>query len=436
MSPRLAILTGTLAGQTHALGSARLSLGRDARCDVHFDPNSDLDVSARHAELRLDDGVAIVRDCNSTNGVYVNGTRVRGEQRLAGGDVIRLGAHGPKIRFDAEAHPAAKASTTERIAVAVGHQTRALRLTFAAFVAVVICAGGYGAWSARRSRLDRGIELEALRKRNDSLGTAIDRDMSAMTGRLASLDSALAAARRESETLRTRLASERSEADVQLLSTQVARAESRRGAIAAAARMDYEAIAKANGPAVAMIAVEMPDGTMYSGSGVCVSADGLIVTNRHLVRAAGGATPRRIAVAYADTKDWLPARIERVAGDADLAVLRVERPGSYPFVSTIAQHAPDVGAPVAVIGFPLGNSVPMDGSTDAVRERSTLGVGTVSKSIATVLQIDGFAVDGSSGSPVFAEDGSIAGIVYGGAGEAAGRIIYAVPGSAVRALLK
>ncbi|MFL5562582.1 MAG: FHA domain-containing protein, partial [Gemmatimonadaceae bacterium] len=119
MSPRLAILTGTLAGQTHALGSARLSLGRDARCDVRFDPTADLDVSARHAEVRVEDGTAIVHDSNSTNGVYVNGTRVRGEQRLSGGDVIRLGAHGPKIRFDADDQPVTRGSTTERVAVAV-----------------------------------------------------------------------------------------------------------------------------------------------------------------------------------------------------------------------------------------------------------------------------------------------------------------------------
>jgi len=78
----------------------------------------------------------------------------------------------------------------------------------------------------------------------------------------------------------------------------------------------------------------------------------------------------------------------------------------------------------------------MDGSSDGITARSTLGVGTVSKSIPGVLQIDAFASEGSSGSPVFAEDGSIAGIVYGGAPESAGRIVFAVPGSAIAALVR
>ena len=437
MTPRLSILTGTLAGQTRALGSARVALGRDPLCDVRFDPTSDTEVSARHAEVRLDNGVAIVRDANSTNGVYVNDTRVRGEQRLADGDVIRLGARGPKLRFDANGGAALPpGSTTERIAVAVQHQTRGLRLAVAACVVVALGAAGVGVWSSRRTDQSRSAELDLLRARNDSLSAAIDRDLHVVSGRLAGLDSALAASKLESDGLRSQLAKARTGEGVSLLSERISRAESRRGAIAAAARMDYEAIARASGKAVVMIAVEMPDGTLYSGSGVGVSANGAIVTNRHLVRASDGTLPRRIAVVYADTRDWLPAHVERIAEDGDLALLRTDREGAHPFVSRITEDAPAVGAPVAIIGFPLGSAAPMDRSGDGVIARSTLGVGTVSKSIPGVLQIDAFATDGSSGSPVFAEDGSIAGIVYGGAREAAGRIVYAVPGMAVRTLLQ
>ena len=128
--------------------------------------------------------------------------------------------------------------------------------------------------------------------------------------------------------------------------------------------------------------------------------------------------------------------MERVGEDGDLALLQVDREGPFPFVGRISTSAPAVGMPVAIMGYPLGPKTPMDGSTDGITARSTLGVGTVSKSIPGVLQIDAFATEGSSGSPVFAEDGSVAGIVYGGAREAAGRIVYAVPGSAIRALLR
>ncbi|HWE44318.1 MAG TPA: trypsin-like peptidase domain-containing protein [Gemmatimonadaceae bacterium] len=436
MNPRLVVLTGTLAGQTRALGAERVALGRDALCEVRFDPTADTEVSARHAELRMENGVAIVRDTNSTNGVYVNGTRVRGEQALADGDVVRLGARGPKIRLEAQPARAAQGSTTERIAVAVHRQTRGLRTALIACIALVAAGAGFGFWSSRRADAVRASELELLRRRNDSLSAAIDRDLHAMTGRLAGLDSALAAAKRESDALRARLAASRGDAGVTLLSAQIARAESRRGAIAAAARMDYEAIARASGKAVVMIAVEMPDGKLFSGSGIGVAAEGVIVTNRHLVRGRDGAPPRRIAVIFSDTRDWLPAHIDRVAADGDLAVLRIDREGPFPFVSRVSVNAPAVGAPVAIMGFPLGAATPMDGSTDGLTARSTLGVGTVSKSIPGVLQIDAFASEGSSGSPVFSEDGSIAGLVYGGAPEAAGKIVYAIPGAAIARLLQ
>lgn len=435
MNPRLAILTGALAGQTRALDSARLSLGRDPRCDLRFDSTADTEVSARHAEIVVENDRVMVRDANSTNGVYVNGTRVRGEQRLADGDVIRLGARGPKLRFETQPQPA-RGSTTERIAVAVDRQTRGLRAALLASVVVALAAGALGLWSVRRADAARASELELLRRRNDSLSAAIDRDLHAMSGRLAGLDSALAAAKRESEALRRQLDGARTSGGVSLLSAKVARAESRQGAIAAAARMDYEGIARANGKAVVMVAVEMADGKMFSGSGVGVSAEGTVLTNRHLVRGSDGAAPRRIAVIYADTRDWLPAHVERVGGDADLAVLRIDRQGPFPFVSRIAADAPAVGAPVAIIGYPLGAATPMDGNADGTTARSTMGVGAVSKSIPGVLQIDAFASDGSSGSPVFSEDGSIAGIVYGGAGDAASRIVYAVPSPAIRALIQ
>ena len=435
MSPRLRILTGTLAGQTRALGPARTALGRDALCEIRFDPQADVEVSARHAEVRVDDGRVLIRDANSTNGTYVNDRRLSGERVLAEGDVIRLGARGPKIRFESGAAPAMAGATNDRIAVAVQQQTRGLRIAVGALALVAIAGAGSMAWLARRGDAARAAELDLLRHRNDSLGAAIDRDMRSMSGRLAGLDSALAAAKRESDTLRAQLRATRSTEGVRLLSARVAEAESRRGAIVAAARMDYEAISRANERAVVMIAVEMPDGRSYSGSGFGVGTDGTIVTNRHVVQGDSGEAPKRIAVIYADTREWLPAHVERVAGDADVAVLRVDQSGSYPTVAKISAGVPPVGAPVAVIGYPLGVATPMEGSGTAVVARTTRGVGTVSKSIAQTLQIDAFAVDGSSGSPVFDADGAVVAMVYGGAAESSGRIVYAIPAPAIRAML-
>ncbi len=434
MNPRLVVLTGTLAGQVRTLGPARLTLGRDASSDIRFDPDRDTDVSARHAEVICCEGIASVRDANSTNGVYVNGRRVRDTQTLADGDVLRLGAHGPELRYELRAAAAsANTPTTER--AAGSPQTRRLRVVLGGAL-LLAGAAAVAVWASGRADAERDSEVVALRRRNDSLSVAIDHDMRAMSGRLAGLDSALAGARQESDRLRIRLAQGASTDSVTLLAERLGRAETRRGAIAAAARMDYAAIARTSGRAVVMIAVQMADGTLYSGSGVGVSADGVILTNRHLIRGSTEDPPQRIAVIYADSRDWLPAHVERVAADADLAMLRIDGGGRYPFIDRVSTRAPAVGAPVAIIGYPLGAGTPMDGGRDRIIARSTLGVGTVSKSISSVLQIDAFALEGSSGSPVFAGDGSIAGLVYGGARDAAGRIVYAVPSGGIRALLK
>ena len=407
MSPRLAILTGTLAGQTRAIDSTRLSLGRDAVSDIRFDPDADTEVSGRHAEVRIENGAVYVRDANSTNGVYVNGTRVRVEQRLADGDVIRLGATGPKIRFDANGSSPGGGSTNERIAVAVDRRTRGLRAALVTCVLLAIGGGWFALWSARRSNDARGAELAGLRRRNDSLSVAMARTIPG---------SASGPAIRDSGQRPTATASPR--------------------ASAAGAAMDYHAIVAANGRSIVMIAVEMPDGKAFSASGVSVSADGSILTNAHLVRGSDGQAPTRIAVVFADTPDWLPAHIVRVAGDADLAMLRIERPGAFPAIGRISDRAPLVGDPVAILGFPLGETTPMDGSTRGFTARSTLTVGTISKAIPGIVQIDAFASEGSSGSPVFGSDGSLVAMVYGGAPGTSGRIVYAVPAAAIRRLLQ
>ena len=58
---------------------------------------------------------------------------------------------------------------------------------------------------------------------------------------------------------------------------------------------------------------------------------------------------------------------------------------------------------------------------------STLGVATMSKVLENVIQFDAFAAEGSSGSPIFDARGYVIGVLYGGAAESGGRIIYAVP---------
>jgi len=142
-------------------------------------------------------------------------------------------------------------------------------------------------------------------------------------------------------------------------------------------------------------------------------------------------------VIFSDTKAWLEAHVVRSSPDADLSLLQIDRAGPYPWIGGIAKNTSGlpVGAPVVTIGYPLGTETPMEGSGTKITARSSLFTGTLSKHLEDVLQLDAYAGAGSSGSPVFDLDGRVVGVVYGGAREAQGRIVYAVPADKLTPML-
>ena len=79
------------------------------------------------------------------------------------------------------------------------------------------------------------------------------------------------------------------------------------------------------------------DGTNTAGTAFGVVASGLLVTNKHVVQTESGQPARRIAIIFANTKGWVPAHIVRVSADDDLALIQVDRPGSYPVVSGVSR---------------------------------------------------------------------------------------------------
>jgi hypothetical protein len=78
----------TVDGERHPVDKRILVLGRGQDCDVRLaDPN----VSRRHAELRQEETSYWIVDLGSTNGMEVNGRRIR-QAKLEGGDRITLGS--------------------------------------------------------------------------------------------------------------------------------------------------------------------------------------------------------------------------------------------------------------------------------------------------------------------------------------------------------
>lgn len=76
-------------GGEFPLNSAPVTVGRGGQNDLVL--NGDEFASARHARIEVRGDGVWVQDLESTNGTFVNGSRVAGAQRLDAGDVLRVG---------------------------------------------------------------------------------------------------------------------------------------------------------------------------------------------------------------------------------------------------------------------------------------------------------------------------------------------------------
>ena len=105
-------LTGARRGERELFEDPVITVGRARQSRLRLGVY-DTRASARHAELRLENGRYYLVDLGSTNGTYVNGRR--GERhRLRSGDVVTFGYEGPQVRVEFfEALPAERPSIDE-----------------------------------------------------------------------------------------------------------------------------------------------------------------------------------------------------------------------------------------------------------------------------------------------------------------------------------
>jgi len=431
----LRILSGARAGTVRSFDQAVVRVGRAADCDLRFDAAADLDVSAHHAELRQTANGYEVVDVGSTNGTLLNGRPVSGKAQMHSGDVVSLGASGPRVAAQIGSYTAGtgiRRQSAKRVSVALHAQTAWLWriLSVAVGLLVVVAATGY---------LVRRHHTSVSQTEIDSLLAANRTAARAFQARLqGAQDSALSSeVRLRNETLAARAHGSGGKepsggaGETTNLATELARSNAMQSALA---DMDLPAVREENDGAMVLIAAEIA-GHAQQASGFSVSRDGLIVTNRHVVQdSAGKAT--RLAVKFANTRGWKLAHVVRVSPDSsvDLALVQVDDSGPYPVVSGVSSSGVDVavGAPIAALGFaPGGDSAAV---ADDAPARTTFSTGTINRALIGLLQIDAFAGRGSSGSPVFDRHGHVIGVIWGGV-SAAGRVVYAVPSDRLLPLL-
>jgi serine protease DegQ len=164
------------------------------------------------------------------------------------------------------------------------------------------------------------------------------------------------------------------------------------------------------------------------GSGVIISHDGYILTNHHVVEAAD-----QIEVALADGRK-AKGRIIGSDPESDLAVIKIDLPGTIPAITFSRPDQAQVGDIVLAIGNPfgVGQTVTM-GIVSAVK-RNHLGLNTFENFIQTDAAIN----PGNSGGALVDVNGNLIGInsaIYSPNGGSLG-IGFAIPVSTAKKIME
>lgn len=463
---------------SYPIGPDGVILGRDAVSAVPLPGDRFPHVSTLHARVHIVDGVPTVQDLQSKNGTFVNGQRVE-ERALRNGDVIQLGGMGPCFVVAGRANPAStlevplqagSASAHEfgkttilnlkRVLgipaeargvgelVATGHRRQTARIIVlaCALCAVVLGTVGYAYFTRRESR-EKMERLQAAfaderRQREEENARAererrdLEEERERLRAQIATLETRGETSARDMDSLRTRF----NEVDhriaqrdpVNLAKLRLEQVQVVRDAVVLietawrfrdidSRKLLYR---EDDVDEPSELATEDTNREPYlkpgTGSGFCVSPDGWIITNAHVVKPDQDSAPsselehelHRLDVVFTGQTQRHPAEVVTVAEGAgeDLALIRITPFPDMPWIRDFTPDAPAIrlGSDVYLFGFPLGKHALQEGE----KVIASAFKGILSREVAPYLQVDAAVYPGNSGGPLVDDDGRVVGVVF------------------------
>ena len=371
MRATLTHLLGPDKGKRELFEIDKISIGRAPNNALSFGDGARR-VSSHHAEIVRRGDHYVLHDLGSTNGTMINGRRVIASE-IHEDDLIEFGAGGPLLRFGVEMDGAEAADEISRSEFS--HPPSLARPVEPRTSAML----------ARRAARGRRANLKLIG------GIVLAMVFGAAGGIL--------------------------------FSSRLPAHEER--------ILSFSEVAELNAPAVVFIRAEyeLLDGSgqvvgteAQTGSGFIISPDGLIVTNRHLIRhweydhSSPGTSGRitRIDVILPGQKEdgAIGAAVYRASESTtpDVAIIRMNS-SRLRFVHGIEADLSKTGQgdEVVVLGYPLGLDLLEITRDDRVRP--SLFTGIVSRVGQDSIQLSLRAYQGNSGGPVLNRKGQVIGIL-------------------------
>ncbi|MEM7165934.1 MAG: trypsin-like peptidase domain-containing protein [Planctomycetota bacterium] len=458
------------------------TFGRDPSNSVVLPSDDYPQVSAFHAQVRVDGSKIMLEDLEAKNGTTVNGAAVDNVE-LTLGDVVQLGTHGPRFLVSNPsdmrstimmARPAEPTEEVVEASVEASVETvhAAERRILGLLLFIVIAIGGSAFFFFRE--YDKG-QTEHLDNFSDLLGglkreqvdrydmwerekAALEAKNRELSDQLVTLESTTRESGRESEESLDKLRSELADTRDRLTRYNPVNLEK---TLNDKIRRVYDAVIfiethiyfvdkesgrklhydkKGSEPFNLQETGELIsyDGT---GSGFVVSKDGWILTNAHVAAPAElqktfpfkdktlGAQIFIEVIFSHDTKRHAAELMHADTEDGrDLALIKIEPFEGMAFTEfDLDVPLPGPGTQVVILGFPLGRHVVLQG--DVVT--ASMFKGILSRVVPPFLQVDAAVHPGNSGGPLLDHEGRVVGIVTAVQktpdGSLATNIGYAIP---------
>src|SRR4051794_35764508 len=161
------------------------------------------------------------------------------------------------------------------------------------------------------------------------------------------------------------------------------------------------------------------------GSGIVYKADGIIVTNAHVV--AGG---QDVTVALADGQQG-SAKVRAADEASDVAVIQADRTGLP--AATFQKPLPQVGELAIVLGSPLGFEATVTSGIISGLHRQIPGSASAGAPLVDLIQTDAAISPGNSGGAVVDAQGEVVGMSVAYIPPTAGAVAlgFAIPAATV-----